>query len=73
MAAQDTTTNVQSVGGIKKFLREVRTELKKVTWPTRQQLMAYTAVVLVAVILVSVLIWILDTAFAFAFRAFLRG
>lgn len=73
MAAQDTTANVQSVGGIKKFLREVRTELKKVTWPTRQQLIAYTGVVLVAVIIVSVLIWLFDTAFAFAFRAFLRG
>lgn len=73
MAAQDTTANVQSVGGIKKFLREVRTELKKVTWPTRQQLIAYTAVVLVAVIVVSILIWVLDTAFAFAFRAFLRS
>lgn len=74
MAAPDTTANTRStVGGIKKFLREVRTELKKVTWPTRQQLMAYTVVVLVAVVLVSLLIWILDTAFAFAFRAFLRG
>ncbi len=73
MAVQDTTTNMQTVGGWKRFLREVRSELKKVTWPTRRQLIAYTGVVLIAVILVSVLIWILDTAFAAAFRVFLRG
>ena len=28
------------------FLREVRAELAKVTWPTRRQMVLYTAVVL---------------------------
>ncbi len=74
MAVQENTANVQStVGGWKKFLREVKNEMKKVTWPTRQQLIAFTGVVLVAVVLVSILIWVLDSAFAVAFRAFLRG
>ena len=73
MAAQDTPVSTTSVGGARRFLREVRTELKKVTWPTRQQLIAYTAVVLIAVVMISFLIWVLDTAFAFAFRAFLRS
>ncbi len=74
MAVQETTaTAMQTVGGWKKFLREVRNEMKKVTWPTRQQLIAFTGVVLVAVILVSCLIWIFDTTFAVAFRAFLKG
>jgi preprotein translocase subunit SecE len=62
-----------SVSGAKKFLREVRVELKKVTWPTRPQLIAYTGVVLVAVILVCILIWVFDAIFAMAFRAFLRS
>lgn len=73
MATQDTTANVQSVGGWKKFLREVKMELKKVTWPTRQQLMAYSGVVFVAVVVVSIMIWFFDTIFAFLFRAFLKG
>lgn len=30
------------------FLREVRQELKKVAWPTRSEVLNYTAVVLVA-------------------------
>jgi len=73
MAVQETTTSTYSIGNIKKFLREVRGELKKVTWPTRQQLIAYTSVVLVAVILVSFLIWILDSSFSYLFRLFLKG
>jgi preprotein translocase subunit SecE len=63
----------ETAGGAKKFLREVKLELKKVTWPTRQQLAIYSAVVLFAVIVVAVLIWAFDSLFAIAFRAFLRG
>ena len=73
MAAQDTTANTASGGGARRFLREVKTELKRVTWPKRQQLIAYTIVVLVTVIIISFIIWALDTAFAFSFRAFLKS
>jgi preprotein translocase subunit SecE len=64
---------MHSISGVKKFLREVNIELKKVTWPTRQQLVAYTGVVVIAVMLVSVLIWIFDSVFALAFRIFLKS
>ena len=73
MATQDTTAKVTSAGGIKKFLREVKGELKKVTWPTRQQLIAYTGVVLVAVIIASALIGLFDGIFSYLFRLFLKG
>ncbi len=46
-----------------KFLKETRSELKKVNWPNRQQLMVYTGVVLTVVAIVSVYFWILDTGF----------
>ena len=73
MAVQENAASMHSVSGVKKFLREVKIELKKVTWPTRQQLIAYTGVVLIAVMLVCVLIWVFDSVFAMAFRAFLRS
>ncbi|HHW03613.1 MAG TPA: preprotein translocase subunit SecE [Thermoanaerobacterales bacterium] len=44
-----------------RFLREVRSELKKVTWPTKNDLTTYTIVVLVSVAIVSGIIWIADT------------
>jgi len=38
------------------FLREVKVELKKVTWPSRKQAMGSTAVVIILVIIIS-LFW----------------
>lgn len=43
-----------------KFFKDVRSELKKVIWPTRQQLINNTTTVLVVCLLVGALIWIVD-------------
>lgn len=45
------------------FLREVRGELRKVAWPTRSEVVNYSIVVLVAVILLTGLIFLLDFVF----------
>ena len=47
----------------RQFLKEVRQELKKVNWPTQQEVVAYTIVVLVAVVSLTSLVFGLDTAF----------
>ena len=36
-------------------------ELKKVHWPTKKELITYTNVVLVTVVLIAALIWIVDS------------
>ncbi|HXF72864.1 MAG TPA: preprotein translocase subunit SecE [Actinomycetota bacterium] len=46
------------------FLREVRQELKKVNWPTRQELVAYTVVVLVSVTVLTAFVFGLDFVFS---------
>jgi preprotein translocase subunit SecE len=51
-----------------KFLREVRSEMRKVVWPTRQQTVNYTLVVVAAVVLVAGLISITDAAFGAVIR-----
>lgn len=43
------------------FFRDVIYELKKVQWPTRKQLLIYTGIVLVAVAVMGVLIWLVDS------------
>ena len=43
-----------------KFIREVRTELRKVAWPTRAEVINYSIVVLVTVVLMTALIAGLD-------------
>ena len=45
---------------IKKFVKEVRLELAKVTWTTRQELIYSTIVVIVVSIILSIFIGVVD-------------
>lgn len=62
MAAQETAVQ-GTTSRWKKFFREVKAELKKVSWPTRQELISYSGIVFVSVITVSILIWLIDSLF----------
>jgi preprotein translocase subunit SecE len=44
-----------------KFLREVKLELKKVSWPSRKEISGSTGVVIVSVAIVAFYLGILDT------------
>ncbi|MGH2663231.1 MAG: preprotein translocase subunit SecE [Actinomycetota bacterium] len=46
--------------GPRQFIREVRQELKKVAWPSRKELVAYTIVVLVSVVVLTSYVFGLD-------------
>jgi preprotein translocase subunit SecE len=46
---------------ISKFLREVRVELRKVSWPSRREISGSTGVVIVTVIIVAIYLGILDS------------
>jgi len=48
---------------LKTFLKEVKVELKKVTWPTRYELRGSTGVVIVTVLLFTLVIWLVDQGF----------
>ncbi len=50
----------QTVANMKKFLKGAWNELKKVHWPNRREILAFTSVVLVAVGIVAVLIFAID-------------
>ena len=50
--------------GARQFLKEVRQELKKVIWPTRNELITYTVVVLVTVVALTSFVFGLDVAFS---------
>ena len=50
--------------GIGQFLRDVRVEMGKVTWPTRSDLVQSTWVVLVAVAIAAAYIFALDSVFS---------
>jgi preprotein translocase subunit SecE len=50
--------------GVRQFLKEVRQELKKVLWPTRKELVTYTIVVLVTVVVLTSYVFGLDVVFS---------
>ena len=56
-------------GGIGKFFRELRAELKKVVWPTRQQVVNNTGVVLVVMTVVGLFLFAVDTGLSYGIRA----
>lgn len=55
----------------KQFFREVRVELKKVTWPSRKETIASTSVVLITVVLVSFFLGIVDLGLSRLIKIFL--
>jgi preprotein translocase subunit SecE len=53
------------------FLREVRIELKKVTWPSRKQTMGSTVVVIILVMIISFFLGLVDFGLGHLMRAVL--
>lgn len=43
-----------------KFFRELKSELKKVVWPTKSQIINNTLIVLLCVLVVGIFIWVFD-------------
>jgi len=48
------------ISRIRRFLREAKVELKKVTWPTPKEALASTSVVIVVAAIVSLFLGIVD-------------
>ena len=42
------------------FARDARTEVRKVIWPTRQETMQTTLMVIVMVFIVAIMLWLID-------------
>lgn len=49
------------------FLRDVRAELRKVTWPTMEELKKATTVIIVFVMVMGLVIGLMDATFQFVF------
>jgi preprotein translocase subunit SecE len=49
------------------FFRDVRNELRKVTWPTLDELKKATTVIIIFVTALGILIGLMDAAFQFIF------
>ena len=50
--------------GPTEFVREIRSELRKVAWPTRSETINYTIIVLVTIVLFTLVIFGVDWVFS---------
>ncbi len=79
MQVKPSTVSVPVAGRLKKsyldkvlqFLREVKVELKKVTWPSRKQTIGSTVVVIVLVFIISLFLGIVDIGLSSLIRVIL--
>jgi preprotein translocase subunit SecE len=58
--------------GITDYVRDVRIEMTKVSWPTAAELRESTMVVIVMVAIMMVFIFIVDRGLTYAFEALVR-
>lgn len=68
-AAPRGAVSTKPAGRVRTFLREVRVEMSKVTWPSRKELLQATAVVIVAVAVAGVYIGVFDFIWNLIVRA----
>ena len=57
---------------IQRFFREVKVEMSKVSWPTLDELKSSTKVVIVAVILITIFIGVVDRILGFVIGQLMR-
>ena len=57
---------------IARWFREMKSELKKVVWPTPKQTVNNTVIVIICVIVVGICIWVFDWLAGESVRALLR-
>jgi preprotein translocase subunit SecE len=60
------------INALTEYVKDVRIEMSKVSWPTRKELQESTLVVIVMVVIVSIFIGIVDRALSLAFEALIR-
>ena len=59
----------RTFGGVGKYFRELRSELKKVVWPTPHKVLKNAAIVVACVVFVGVFIWLFDFVAQFGITA----
>lgn len=64
MSRSKTSAQSNQANPIARYLRETRGELRKVTWPTREEAWRLTAIVLAVTLATAVFLWFFDTIFS---------
>ncbi|WP_294406050.1 preprotein translocase subunit SecE [uncultured Ruminococcus sp.] len=58
-------------GGIRRYFRDLKAEIKKVVWPTKSQVINNTGVVLSVMVVMAIFLFAVDTGLGKAIQALL--
>jgi preprotein translocase subunit SecE len=70
--AETTSEKPEVRTGPTEYVKDVRVEMSKVSWPTREELRESTLVVIIMVFLMMVFIGVIDRGLSLAFEALVR-
>ncbi len=59
--------------GLLGFMKDARTEVRKMVWPTRAETMQTTLMVMVIVIILSIFLWLVDMLLGWGVKSLLGG
>ena len=62
-------TKVQKQSKVSKFFKDYKSEFKKIVWPSKEDTLRMSAVVVAAIVVASVAIFLLDLGFSNAIAA----
>jgi len=63
---------LEKVREIIAYVRESKDELKKVTWPTREEVTSFTIVVVVTLLVVSFFLWFVDSGLMYLTKTLVK-
>ncbi len=72
MSKKEETVAVPQANPLSEYIRETRGELRKVTWPTREEAWRLTAIVLAVTAAFAVFLWATDSLFSNLIRAIIQ-
>lgn len=73
MAVEAKIKNDKTTGSVVSYLGEVKAEFKKITWPSKDQVIKTTGVVLVTVVLFTAILWLYDSVFGWLLNVVLSN
>ncbi len=73
MAVETKTRNVGPINSLTKYYKDIRSEFKKITWPSQKEVLKSFKTVLVVVAMFTLVLWLYDTVFGTTLKAIISN
>ncbi|MBQ3936470.1 MAG: preprotein translocase subunit SecE [Ruminococcus sp.] len=64
--------DVKKKGGLKRYFKELKSEMKKVVWPTRKKVINNTGIVMGVMAFMGLFLFAVDSGLGYAIKAILK-